>query len=66
MNSIPKMFIKRYVISTFCAVDRVGLVCGTCKADSLKALTRENEEMTSTGRSVHQITVIPKNWQDFL
>ena len=34
------MFLKRYVISTFSAVDRVDLVRSTCKADSLKALTR--------------------------
>ena len=30
VSSIPTMFLKRYVISTFCAVDRVDLVCGTC------------------------------------
>ena len=30
VSSIPTMFLKRYVISTFCAVDRVYLVCGTC------------------------------------
>ena len=29
-SSIPKMILKRYIISTFCAVDRVNLVCGTC------------------------------------
>ena len=50
----------------FCAVDRVDLVCGTCEADSLKESTRINEETTSTGGSVYRITVIPKNWQDFL
>ena len=40
MSSIPNTILKRYVMSTFCAFDRVGLVCGTCQADSLKALTR--------------------------
>ena len=35
------MFLKRYVISTFCTVDLVDLVCDTSKADSLKASTRE-------------------------
>ena len=30
VSSIPTMFSKNYVISTFCAVDRVDLVCGTC------------------------------------
>ena len=30
VSSIPTMFLKRYVISTFCAVDRVDLVCCTC------------------------------------
>ena len=43
--------LKRYVISTLCAVDRVDLVY------SLKASTREKEETTPTGGSVHQITV---------
>ena len=33
---------------------------------SLKASTRENKEMTCTGRSVHQLTAVPKNWQDFM
>ena len=28
VSSIPKMFLKRYVISTFCAVDRVDLLGG--------------------------------------
>ena len=43
--------LKRYVISTFCAVDQVDLVY------SLKASTREKEETTPTGGSVYQITV---------
>ena len=60
------MFLKRYVISTFCAVDQDDLVYDTCKADSLKASTKENELTPSTGRSVHQLTAMPKNWQDFL
>ena len=34
--------------------------------DHKRASTRENEEMTPTGVSVHQITVVPKNWEDFL
>ena len=46
-----KDVLKRYVISTFCAVDRVDLVY------SLKASTREKEETTPTSGSVHQITV---------
>ena len=33
---------------------------------NLKASSSGNEETTSTGGSVHQITLIPKNWQDFL
>ena len=57
--------LKSYVISTFCAVGRVDLVCSTCKADSLKASTREKRGYNITGGSVHQITAIPKNWQDF-
>ena len=35
------MFLKRSVISTFCAVDQVDLVCDTCKADGLNASTKE-------------------------
>ena len=30
VSSIPTMFLKHYVISTFCAVDRVDLVCDIC------------------------------------
>ena len=52
-----KGVLKRYVVSTFCTVDRVDLVCGTCKADSLKHLQGKNDEKTSTGGLVHQITV---------
>ena len=60
------MFLKRNVISTFCAVDRVDLVCGTCQADSLEAKQGKNKETTTTGGSVNQVTVVPKNWQGFL
>ena len=60
------MLLKRYVISTFCTVDKVDLVGDTCKADSLKASTKENEQTTSTGGSVHQLTAMLKYWHDFL
>ena len=30
VSSIPVLFLKCNVISTFCAVDQVNLVCGTC------------------------------------
>ena len=36
VSSIRTMFLKGYVISTFCAVVQVDLVCDTCMADSLK------------------------------
>ena len=32
VSSIPKMFLKRYVISTFCAVDLVDLLGGQLKS----------------------------------
>ena len=32
VSSIPKMFLKRCVISTFCAVDRVDLLGGQFKS----------------------------------
>ena len=38
----------QYVISTFCAVYQVHLVCDTCRADSLKASTKETR-----GNNVH-------------
>ena len=40
-STVKTMFLKHYLISTFCAVYRVDLVCGTYKAHSLKASTRE-------------------------
>ena len=56
----------QYVISTFCAVYQVDLVCDTYSADSLKSSTKETRGTTPTGGSVHQLTAMPKNWQDFL
>ena len=32
VSSIPKMFLKRYAIYTFCAVDRVDLLVGQFKS----------------------------------
>ena len=39
----------QYVISTFCAVYQVDLVCDTCRADSLKASTKETR-----GNDIHR------------
>ena len=41
--------LKRYVISTFCAVARVDLVWSTYKADSLKVSTRKK-----LGNNIHR------------
>ena len=38
----------------------------TYKADSLNYQQGKHEEMASIGRSVHQLTAVPKNWQDSL
>ena len=40
---------KRYVISSFCAADRVDFMWDTYKADSLKASTREKR-----GNDIHR------------
>ena len=39
----------QYVISTFCAVYQVDLVCNTCRADRLKASTNETR-----GNDIHR------------
>ena len=50
VSSILKMFLKRYVIFTFGAVERVDLLGGQFKALSKQG---KNKEMTSTsGRSI--------------
>ena len=46
VSSIPSMFLKRYIISTFCAVDGVDLLGGQFKVLSKQG---KNKEMTSTG-----------------
>ena len=43
------MFLKRFVISTFCAVDQVDLVCDTCTADGLNVSTKEKR-----GNNIHR------------
>ena len=41
LSSIRTTFLKCNIIFTFCAIDQVDLVCDTCKADSIKASTKE-------------------------
>ena len=36
VSSKPKMFLKRYVVSTFCAVDRVDLLGGQFKQGKIR------------------------------
>ena len=50
------MFLKRSVISTFCAIDQVDLVCDTCKADGLNASTKEKQGNDIHWRVVPAIT----------
>ena len=50
------VFKTIYVISTFCAVDQVDLVCDTCKVDTLKASTwdeRGNDIHRRVGPSIN-------------
>ena len=53
------VLLKRCVISTFCAVDQVDLVCDTYKANSLKESTKKKRGPPAG--SVHQLTAMPKN-----
>ena len=57
--------LKRKVISTFCTVDQVDLVCDTCKVDNLKASTREKRGNDIHRRAGHSINRHDKKWQDF-
>ena len=44
----------QYVISTFCAVYQVDLVCDTCRADSLKVSTKKKTRGNDIHRRVGQ------------
>ena len=61
VSSISKMFLKRYVISTFCAVDRVDLSGG--QFQSIKKGKQGNDIHRQVGPLNNCRT---KNWQDFL
>ena len=69
------MFSEQYTNDVFKTLRKIHFLCSFSGGLSVRHMIGglfksikkgKNEVTTSTWDSIHQITVVPKNWQDFL